>query len=153
MFEITAYDYEIAMRLIVATFLGALVGLEREQHGKEAGFRTHTLVCVGSALIMVVSTQVFEIYRDVAEVDPGRIAAQVVSGIGFLGAGAIIRFPQGVRGLTTAAGIFAVAGIGLACGLGQYKPAVMTTTLVLIIFMIFSRVNIFIEQRRKKKKN
>lgn len=141
MLQWTAQDMEFAVRLLVATFLGGVVGLERESHGKEAGLRTYSLVSVGSALIMIVSTQIFDIYKNVADVDPSRIAAQVVSGIGFLGAGAIIRFPQGIKGLTTAAGIWAVAGIGLACGLAQYKPAVVTTILVLVILTLFSKID------------
>ena len=102
---------EIFIKLASATLLGGLIGLEREFHGKEAGLRTYSIVCLGSALIMIVSIQVFEMYKDVTgAVDPSRIAAQVVSGIGFLGAGAIIRFPQGVKGLTTAAGVWVAAG-------------------------------------------
>jgi putative Mg2+ transporter-C (MgtC) family protein len=137
----TAMDFDIAIRLLVATLLGAIIGLEREVHGKEAGFKTYSLVCLGSALMMVVSIDVFTLFNKVANVDPGRIAAQAVTGIGFLGAGAIIRSQQGsIRGLTTAAGIWAACAIGLACGLGLYKQAVMTTLLVLVILIIFSRV-------------
>ena len=141
MFTLTAQDVDMAMRLLAATFLGGLIGLERESHGKEAGFRTYALVCLGSALVMIVSTEVYEIYKNVAQVDPSRIAAQVVSGIGFLGAGAIIRFPKEIKGLTTAAGIWAAAGIGLACGLAQYKPAVLATILSLVILVLFSKIN------------
>lgn len=141
MFYLTPQDFDVATRLIVATFLGGLIGLEREMHGKDAGFRTYALVCVGSALVMIVSTEMFEIYKGITEVDPSRIAAQVVSGIGFLGAGAIIRFPKGVKGLTTAAGIWAASGIGLACGIAEYRPAVMTTVLVLVILIVFSRID------------
>jgi putative Mg2+ transporter-C (MgtC) family protein len=140
MFQITPQDIDIALRLLISTFLGGAIGIEREMHGKEAGFRTYALVCLGSALIMVVSTQIYEIYKHVATVDPSRIAAQVVTGIGFLGAGAIIRFPQGIKGLTTAAGIWTVAGIGLACGLGQYRPAILTTLITLAILIVFSKI-------------
>lgn len=155
MFYFTPGDWDVAVRLIMATFLGGIIGLERERHGKDAGFRTHSLVCVGSALIMIVSTEIFEIYKDrgVNVVDPSRIAAQVVSGIGFLGAGAIIRFPQGVKGLTTAAGIFAASGIGLACGIAEYKPALMTTLLTLVILVIFSRVNKLLEPKESKRQD
>ena len=142
---ITHQDVDMALRLVAATLLGGLIGLERESHGKEAGFRTYALVCLGSALVMVVSQEVFEIYRGIASVDPSRIAAQVVSGVGFLGAGAIIRFPQGtregVKGLTTAAGIWAASGIGLACGLAQYRPAIVSTVLTLVILIVFSKIN------------
>ena len=141
MIHFNPQDIDIAVRLLVATFLGGIIGIEREWHGKDAGFRTHALVCLGAALIMIVSTDVFEIYRQMADVDPSRIAAQVVSGIGFLGAGAIIRDPRGVKGLTTAAGIWTAAGIGLACGLGKYHPAVITTVLALLILIVFSRIN------------
>ncbi len=143
MFNITQHDIDIAIRLITATFLGGLIGIEREVHGKEAGFRTYALVCLGSALMMVVSIDVFEIYKGVAQVDPSRIAAQVVSGIGFLGAGAIIRFPREIKGLTTAAGIWAAAGIGLACGIAEYRPAVISTVLALLILIVFSKINRF----------
>lgn len=136
-------DIDVAMRLIVATVLSGLIGFEREAHGKEAGVRTYALVGVGSALVMVVSIEIFEIYKGIVAVDPSRIAAQVVSGIGFLGAGAIIRFPQGVKGLTTAAGLWTAAGIGLACGLAQYRPAVITTILVLVILALFSKIDRF----------
>lgn len=137
----SAADIETATRLFIAAFLGAVIGFEREIHGKEAGSRTHALVCLGSALMMVVSIEMFEVYHSIAQVDPGRIAAQVVSGIGFIGAGAIIRERQGIKGLTTAAGIWASAGIGLACGCAQYKPAILTTVLSLAILTVFSRVN------------
>lgn len=142
---------EIFMKLGAATLFGAMIGLEREVHGKEAGLRTYSIVCLGSALVMIVSTQVFELYKDVAAgaVDPARIAAQVVSGVGFLGAGAIIRFPQGVKGLTTAAGIWVAAGIGLACGLGQYFAASVTTILVLCILAIFSRVDRYFTKNKQ----
>lgn len=151
----TMQDLDFAVRLISAAFLGGLIGLERESHGKEAGFRTYALVCLGSALVMIVSIQIHEIYKSTgANPDPSRIAAQVVSGIGFLGAGAIIRFPQGkekeqesIKGLTTAAGIWAAAGIGLACGMAQYRPAVLTTALTLIILIVFSKVNRWIGGR------
>jgi putative Mg2+ transporter-C (MgtC) family protein len=137
---LTPADIQFAVKLCVATLLGALIGLEREVHGKEAGFKTYSLVCLGSALMMIVSIDVFEIYKGVAAVDPGRIAAQAVTGIGFLGAGAIIRSHEGsIRGLTTAAGIWSACAIGLACGLGLYKQAVMTTILVLVILVIFSK--------------
>jgi len=138
---LTPQDIDIAIKLVVATFLGAIIGLERESHGKEAGFKTYSLVCLGSALMMIVSIDVFNIFKNVAQVDPGRIAAQAVTGIGFIGAGAIIRSQQGsIKGLTTAAGIWSACAIGLACGLGLYKQAVMTTILVLIVLVLFSKV-------------
>ena len=136
--------WDMAFRLLVATILGGAIGYERERHGKDAGVRTYALVCLGSALIMIVSVQIFETFRGTASVDPSRIAAQVVSGIGFIGAGAIMRFGEGsIKGLTTAAGIWVASGIGLACGIGQYKPAIMTTVLTLVILIVFSRIDQF----------
>jgi putative Mg2+ transporter-C (MgtC) family protein len=143
---LTPENLDMALRLTSAIFLGGIIGLEREAHGKDAGFRTYALVCLGSSLMMVISTQIFEAYKDIAEVDPSRIAAQVVTGIGFLGAGAIIRFPEGgkqggIKGLTTAAGIWAASGIGLACGLAFYAPAIMATVLTLLVLIVFARVD------------
>lgn len=143
MFGISPHDWDIAARLLVAMVLGALIGLERESQGKDAGVRTYALVSLGSALIMIISTEIFEMYRGKATVDPSRIAAQVVSGVGFLGAGAILRFEKGIKGLTTAAGIWAVAGIGLACGVGLYFPAIISTVFILSILLIWSKVDHF----------
>ena len=137
----TSMDLDIAIRLLMATLLGAVIGLEREAHGKEAGFKTYALVCLGSALMMIVSIDVYTVFKGMATVDPGRIAAQAVTGIGFLGAGAIIRSQAGgIKGLTTAAGIWSACAIGLACGLGLYKQAIFTTVLVLFVLIIFSKV-------------
>ena len=124
-------QFEMIARLFLAAIISGLVGYEREIHGRLAGFRTHILVCVGSTLIMLTSMYIFEIYRGLATPDPARIAAQVVSGIGFLGAGTIIRFKASVRGLTTAASLWTIAGIGLAVGSGLYVPAAVTTVIVL----------------------
>ena len=138
---------DMAVKLIVATFFGSLIGLEREFHGKEAGLRTCALVSLGSALVMMVSIQMYEIYKDTGIVDPSRIAAQAVSGIGFLGAGAIIRDPSGVRGLTSAASIWTVSGVGLAVGAGLFWPALITTVIVLFVLAFLSKVNRFIGKR------
>ncbi len=124
-------DLDMILRLLLAAILSGLVGYEREIHGRVAGFRTHILVCVGSTLIMLTSMHIFDLYKGLATPDPGRIAAQVVSGIGFLGAGTIIRFKASVRGLTTAASLWTVAGIGLAVGSGLFIPATVTTIIVL----------------------
>ena len=137
---LSATDKEMLLRLFAATLFGGLIGLEREVHGKVAGFRTHALVCVGAALIMIVSIDMHAAYRGVAAVDPSRIAAQVVSGIGFLGAGAIIRFPTGITGLTTAASLWAVSAIGLACGAGFFRPAVAATVMVLLVLFAFGQI-------------
>jgi len=132
-------NYEIVFKLTLACILGGLIGLERESLNRPAGFRTYTLVCVGSALAMVVSLDMyFQFYRTVS-VDPGRIAAQVVSGIGFLGAGTIMKEGATVRGLTTAAGLWGVACIGLAVGSGMYMPAIVTTVLMLFVLIYFAK--------------
>lgn len=133
-------DIDMMLRLLIAAVLSGLIGYEREVHGRLAGFRTHILVGVGSALMMLTSMYIFDIYRGHAAVDPGRIAAQVVSGIGFLGAGTIIRFKASVRGLTTAASLWTVAGLGLAVGAGMYTPAAFTTLLVLAALFFLNRV-------------
>ncbi len=130
-------DTLMITRLFLATFLASFIGIEREIHGKVAGFRTHALVSLGSALIMLISIDLSAAYRGVTEVDPSRIAAQVVSGIGFLGAGAIIRFRTGITGLTTAASLWVAAGVGLACGAGFFKPALVATLLTLLVLSLF----------------
>lgn len=132
-------SYEIILKLTLACILGGLIGLERESLNRPAGFRTYTLVCVGSALAMVVSMDMyFQFYQSV-NADPGRIAAQVVSGIGFLGAGTIMKEGATVRGLTTAAGLWGVACIGLAVGAGMYLPAITTTALILFVLIYFAK--------------
>ena len=127
---------EELVRVAVAAALGGAVGLERELREREAGFRTHMLVSVGSALFTLVSAYGFREFLvgggAVIRADPTRIAAQIVTGIGFLGAGAIIRQGLSVRGLTTAATLWVVAAIGMASGAGYYSAAVITTALVLI---------------------
>jgi putative Mg2+ transporter-C (MgtC) family protein len=124
---------EIVLRLVVATVLGVVVGLERERLDRAAGLRTHALVALGAALCMVVSAHGFaDILTDPrASLDPSRLAAQVVSGIGFLGAGTIILRRDVVRGLTTAASLWTVAGLGLAAGAGLYVAATSATLLTL----------------------
>jgi putative Mg2+ transporter-C (MgtC) family protein len=127
---------ELLLRLALAGALGGAIGLERELREREAGFRTHLLVAVGSALFTIVGAYGFHDFLDsganVVRADPTRIAAQVVTGIGFLGAGAIIRQGFSVRGLTTAATLWVVAAVGMAAGAGYYTAAVFTTALVLI---------------------
>jgi len=136
-------EKEMFLRLIIASILGGLIGLEREIHGRAAGLRTHILVCLGSTLIMLTSIYIYEVYRGVTQVDPARIAAGVVTGIGFLGAGTILRFRASVRGLTTAASLWTVAGIGLAMGVGFYPAAYLTTILALITLVLLSRLEKF----------
>lgn len=120
--------WELAIRLATAALLGGLVGWERERAQRPAGLRTYMLVAFGSALFTVLSVTAFG-----PSADPGRLAANIVVGIGFLGAGTIFREGEVVRGLTTAAGLWAVAAIGMAAGLGQYLLAAISTAIVLII--------------------
>jgi putative Mg2+ transporter-C (MgtC) family protein len=125
-------DKLVILRLMISLFLGGLIGLERQFHRRTAGLRTHILVCLGSCLIMLTSLYVFDIYKDKVALDPARIAAGVITGIGFLGAGTIIRSGEAVKGLTTAASLWLVAGIGLAIGCGFYKAGIFATLLGLI---------------------
>ena len=133
-------NFDFVLRLLVAGILGAIIGLDREYRAKEAGYRTHFLVSLGSALIMIVSQYGFQeiIKENSVTLDPSRVAAQVVSGIGFIGAGTIIFQKQIVRGLTTAAGIWATAGIGLAVGAGMYVIGIATMVLTLIGLEVLS---------------
>jgi len=127
---------QIALRLAIAAVLGAIVGSERQRHEWAAGLRTHMVVCVGSALIMLVSMFGFQdvVNHPGIVLDPSRVAAQVISGIGFLGAGTILFLRREVvRGLTTAAGLWTVAAVGLAAGGGLYFAACITTAIVFII--------------------
>jgi putative Mg2+ transporter-C (MgtC) family protein len=128
---------DISIRLVVASVLGAAIGLERELHAHPAGMRTHLLVSLGSAAFTVLSIFFFEspaAPNGSLPTDPSRIAAQIVSGIGFLGAGAILKYGTSVRGLTTAASLWATAGVGMAAGAGAWFVAVVTT--VLIVFSL-----------------
>lgn len=126
-------DKQIIVRLVLSVILSGLIGLERQLHRRTAGLRTHILVSLGSCLIMLTSLYVFDIYKDKVPLDPARIAAGVITGIGFLGAGTIIRERQGVKGLTTAASLWVVAGIGLAVGCGFYSAGIFTSILALIV--------------------
>jgi putative Mg2+ transporter-C (MgtC) family protein len=128
-------DVNIVLRLVVASVLGGAIGIERELRDREAGIRTHLLVSLGAALFTIVSAYAFHSFlasgSSVVRADPTRIAAQIVTGIGFLGAGAIIREGLSVRGLTTAATLWVVAAIGMACGAGWYWAALVTTALTI----------------------
>src|SRR2546426_7583755 len=127
---------ESLLRLALAALLGGLIGFEREMREREAGLHTHLLVSLGSALFTIVGAYGFHAFLDsgasVVRADPTRIAAQIVTGIGFLGAGAIIREGLSVRGLTTAATLWVVAAIGMACGAGWYWAAIVATLLTII---------------------
>jgi len=126
-------DGQIMLRLMLSVILSGLIGLERQIHRRTAGLRTHILVSLGSCLIMLTSLYIFDIYKNQVSLDPARIAAGVITGIGFLGAGAILREREQIKGLTTAASLWIVAGIGLAVGCGFYNAAIFTTLLALVV--------------------
>ncbi|MDH5359529.1 MAG: MgtC/SapB family protein [Gammaproteobacteria bacterium] len=135
-------DYElIVSRLMLALLAGGLIGLERALHGREAGFRTHTLVCVSSSLLMLLMAYqwhlVPEEYLQTVRTDPTRMAQGIMTGIGFLGAGVIIKEGLTVRGLTTAASIWMTSAIGIVIGLGFYFPALVATILTILILSTF----------------
>lgn len=126
-------------RMIVSLTLGCCVGFERKSRGQIAGIRTFALISLGATLAMILSIYVPQEYMGLKNGDPGRIAAQVITGIGFLGAGAIIQMKGSVRGLTTAAGIWMVATIGMAVGVGLYLVSIVATGLILIILVLIER--------------
>ncbi len=132
-------DTDIIIRLAIAAVLGMIVGYERELQNQPAGLRTHTILSIGSCLAMTISINIaMQFYPLVPNGDPGRIAAQVVSGIGFLGAGAILRYGTSVKGLTTAASLWTNAMVGLAVGAGHYFAAVATTGMLIIILVLLN---------------
>lgn len=141
---------QVILRLAITLFLSGLVGIERQAHRRTAGLRTHILVSLGSCLIMLTSLHVFDIYRDIADVDPTRIAAGVITGIGFLGAGTIIRYGEVVRGLTTAASLWVVAGIGLAVGCGFYSAAFVATLLTVVVLILLRNIENMIFKKEEK---
>ncbi|MFZ5351532.1 MAG: MgtC/SapB family protein [Bacillota bacterium] len=132
-------NFDMLIRFALACLLGGLIGLERERNRHPAGLRTHILVCIGSTLVLICSLLLFEQFGDLVNMDPARLGAQVISGIGFLGAGTIIKEGVSIKGLTTAASLWAVACIGIAIGAGFYMAAILTTSFVLITLMVFSR--------------
>lgn len=147
------YELDMFLRLLLAAALGGLIGLERESLNKSAGFRTHTLVCLGSCLIMITSIEMHTVFGSPQIGDPARLAAQVVSGIGFLGAGTIIRSGFGVKGLTTAASLWVVAGIGLAAGAGRFFTSIATTAIVFLVLVYLPRLeNLLKSSHRNLKK-
>ncbi|MFW6132452.1 MAG: MgtC/SapB family protein [Planctomycetota bacterium] len=137
--------WQAVVRLVAAVVFGGLIGFERERRGRSAGFRTQMLVAMGSALAMVVSLQFvlgyvpgYRISPALVQVDPARVAYGVMGGIGFIGAGAILRYGVGVRGLTTAASLWCTAAVGLASGLGMFEVAAAATLIVLFILYVLS---------------
>jgi putative Mg2+ transporter-C (MgtC) family protein len=145
---------EVLIRLSLAGFFGAVIGLERERKDWAAGLRTHMMVCLGASLVMLVSAYGFQDVLGPKNIvlDPSRIAAQVISGIGFIGAGTILFLRQGiVRGLTTASGLWTVAAIGLATGGGMYLAALIATVLAIFILWVLQPVERKLSQRFKQK--
>jgi putative Mg2+ transporter-C (MgtC) family protein len=141
-------DSELIIRLLLAAGLGALVGLERELRQKSAGLRTNTLIAVGAAMFTLMSIEMAE---GTAAADRTRIAAQIVTGIGFLGAGAIMRTGSGISGLTTAATVWVNAAIGVAAGGGEYHLALMATGVTLVVLLALSPLEAWIDRRRPKR--
>ena len=131
-----ATQVNLALRLTVGLVLGALIGFEREMHGQPAGFRTHSLVSTGAALFTIVSAFGYS----GPGIDPTRIAAQIVSGIGFIGAGTILQYRGHIRGLTTAASLWSVAAVGMAAGAGLFVIAGVGTALIIIILTVLDRI-------------
>lgn len=136
-------DWVLIFRLVAAGLMGGFIGLERELRSKEAGVRTHFIVALGSALFMIISQFAFEGRQH----DAARVAAQVVSGIGFIGAGVIIFQKNAVRGVTTAAGLWVAAAIGLACGDGMYSVAIAATILTVLVLEMMHFVNLHLSEK------
>jgi len=147
----TITEIDIVIRLCLAFAAGTIIGLERSSRRQVAGLRTHILISVGAACLMLLSIWLPQEFFDLKNGDPGRIAAQVVSGMGFLGAGAIIRLGSDVKGLTTAASLWLIAAIGLTIGAGMYVAALTTEALALFALMVLNKVErkIFPDIRKK----
>jgi putative Mg2+ transporter-C (MgtC) family protein len=129
----------MAARLVLAVILGGVIGYEREHTQRPAGFRTHIVVCVAAALVMEISDYIFQHYHAFVNMDPARLGAQVISGIGFLGAGTILRDGFSVKGLTTAASLWAVSCIGLAVGIGFCSGAILATAIIYMTLLALKR--------------
>ena len=134
-------EWEVFLRLTLSCVLGGVIGYERQSRRKSAGLRTNMLVCLGSCLVMLLSTAIYQGVEGRTNADPARLAAQVVSGIGFMGAGAIMKEGLTVTGLTTAACLWVVAGVGLATGGGYYTAALLATGLVFVTLGALSRID------------
>lgn len=142
-------DLELARRLLLAAALGGLIGIEREMRQKNAGLRTNMLIALGAALFTVMSIEL----SDAAGADPTRVASQIVTGVGFLGAGAIMRRDGGVQGLTTAATIWVNAAVGVAAGGGEYHLAVIGTAVTLVVLLLLWPLEKMIDQRIGKRRS
>jgi putative Mg2+ transporter-C (MgtC) family protein len=138
---------DIAVKIVLAVLLGGAIGFEREMHGGSAGLRTHILVCLGALLAMVVGRQI----AAGAVHDPGRVAAGVITGIGFLGAGEIIRMQSGVRGLTTAACLWLVAALGITIGVQLYAVSILATVLAIAVLFLLSRLERLLPRSRRRR--
>ena len=141
-------EWELLLRLVLSCILGGIIGYERQSRRKSAGLRTNVLVCLGSCLIMVMSVEMYQEVEGKTNADPARLAAQVVSGIGFLGAGAIMKEGLSVTGLTTAACLWVVAGVGLAVGAGFYAGALISTALVFVTLGSLSRLDDWVDHEK-----
>ena len=142
---------EALLRILLSILLGGLIGLERELHGRAAGFRTHILVCLGATIITLASTKLYPGFanltsNNVVRIDPGRIAAGIVTGIGFLGAGVILRSEKAVRGLTTAASIWFTAGLGIVIGVGLYLLSCEAAVFALATLFLLRKTENYIRQ-------
>lgn len=146
------YYFEMFLKLLLAAILGGLIGYERQSSHRPAGLRTHILVCIGSALVMITSQYIFEVYRGIATLDPARLGAQVISGIGFLGAGTILRDGSTIKGLTTAAGLWAVSCVGLAIGSGFYFGGISAAILVYITLQLSKDWEVSIDTKTSSRK-
>jgi putative Mg2+ transporter-C (MgtC) family protein len=131
-------DTEFILRLLIAAALGMIIGFERERQNQPAGLRTHTILAIGSCLAMTMSINLSQQFAPTVIGDPARLAAQVISGIGFLGAGAILRYGTTVKGLTTATSLWTMAIVGLAVGAGHYFAAVASTAAILIVLTLLN---------------
>ena len=141
-------DGELFFRLVLSCVLGGVIGYERQSRRKSAGLRTNILVCLGSCLVMLLSQAIYQEVEGLTNADPARLAAQVVSGIGFLGAGAIMKEGLTVTGLTTAACLWVVAGVGLAVGSGFYSGALLSTALVFVTLGSLSRLDEWVDHEK-----
>lgn len=146
-------SYTIIFKLLLAAFCGALIGMEREKHGRPAGLRTHLIVALASCLMMIISESVYLKYGQVPgtsilRIDPSRIAAQVVAGIGFIGAGVILKDGLTVRGLTTAACLWLAAAIGMGFGMGIYLPTIVSTLIGISALIFLKRLEPYINKDR-----
>lgn len=146
-------ELDITIKLLLAALAGGLIGLEREKHGRPAGLRTNLLVAVGACVMMIVSEAFYFKYSiydasTTLRLDPSRVAAQIVTGIGFLGAGVILKEGASVRGLTTAASLWTVSGLGMAFGMGFFSLGAIATALVLVILTFLKRLDPIMKKDR-----